>query len=388
MKRQGQRRHRITAREGEQKLRAVAEALPDLLFVLDEKGTYIEALSSSEALLYARADQLVGRRMHDVLPRASADLFLNTVRRTLKTGKSQILEYALDVPAGPRYFEGRTSPLRGAGRPRRVVWISRDITERRHLEERLREQVTKTSRAYRELKKAQDQLVRSEKFASVGMLISNVAHELNNPLNVMYGNLKLLREEGRNASDPRLRRMLEDAMRAAERARTVMVEFRNFMRDVRSAEFADLNDCLQEALTLARADVQPQIRVIDRRGPIPKIRCIPHQIREVFRNLIANALESIEGDGAITIRSRLGGGRVVVDIQDTGRGIPKEQWSRLFDPFWTTKPVGKGLGLGLAIGAMIIDRHNGSLSYVRRSGPGSTFRVTLPVDGGARKAAT
>jgi PAS domain S-box-containing protein len=241
MKRHGSRRP-STAREGEEKLRAVAEALPDLLFVLDEDGLYIEALSSSEALLYARADQLVGRHMHDVLPRASADLFLETVRRTLRTGKSQILEYALDVPAGRRYFEGRTSPLRGSGRhPRRVVWISRDITERRLLEERLRAEVAKTSRAYRELKRAQQQLVRSEKFASVGMLISNVAHELNNPLNIMYGNLKLLREARRGEKDPKFRRMLDDALRAAERARTVMDEFRSFSRDVRSAEFTDLN---------------------------------------------------------------------------------------------------------------------------------------------------
>jgi PAS domain S-box-containing protein len=383
MKRLRRRRHGSSAREGEEKLRAVAEALPDLLFVLDENGTYIEALSSSQALLYAKADQLVGRRMHDVLPRASADVFLDTVRRTLRTGKSQILEYALDVPAGRRYFEGRTSPLRGAGGPRRVVWISRDITERRRLEEQLREQASKTSRAYRKLKRAQEQLVRSEKFATVGLLISNVAHELNNPLNIMYGNLKLLRDEERDGGDPRLRRMLDDAMRAAERARAVMEEFRNFSRDVRSAEFTDLNDCLGEAVALARAESQPQVRVIDRRGRIPKVRCILHQIREVFRNLIANALESIEGKGTITIRTRLGAGRVVADIQDTGRGIPKELRGRLFDPFWTTKPTGKGLGLGLAIGAMILDRHNGSLAYVRRTGPGSTFRVTLPVDGGA-----
>ncbi|RPH51358.1 MAG: sensor histidine kinase, partial [Planctomycetota bacterium] len=149
----------------------------------------------------------------------------------------------------------------------------------------------------------------------------------------------------------------------------------------------DLNECLQEALSQARADHPPRIRVIDRRGRIPKVRCFLHQIREVFRNLIANAFESIEGAGAVTIRTRLGAGCVVVDIEDTGRGIPREHRGRLFDPFWTTKPVGRGLGLGLALGAMILDRHNGSLSYVRRSGPGSTFRVTLPVEG-VRKAAT
>jgi two-component system, NtrC family, sensor kinase len=79
---------------------------------------------------------------------------------------------------------------------------------------------------------------------------------------------------------------------------------------------------------------------------------------------------------------------VIAEVEDTGRGIPMHLRARLFDPFWTTKPMGKGLGLGLAIGAMILDRHNGTLTYVRRAGRGSIFRVTLPVERGATKAAT
>jgi len=138
------------------------EALPDLLFVLDEDGTYVDVMSSSTGLLYAGAHELVGRRMHDVLPRESADLFLRTVRKTLKTGKSQVLEYSLQVLEGWKYFEGRISPLQAMrGKKRRIVWISRDITERKRLEERLRVQAAKTSRAYRELKRAQEQLLRS-----------------------------------------------------------------------------------------------------------------------------------------------------------------------------------------------------------------------------------
>jgi PAS domain S-box-containing protein len=375
----GRSKSRHAIGEGEDKLRAVVEALPDLLFVLDEEGTYLDVMSSSTGLLYAGAHELVGRRMHDVLPRESADLFLQTVRRTLKTGKSQILEYSLKVLEGARYFEGRTSPLQTPrGAPRRVVWISRDITERKRLEERLRAQVAKTSRAYRELKTAQAQLLRSEKFALIGMLISGVAHEINNPLNVMYGNLKLLAEASERS--PRSAGMLADALVAAERARTVMEEFRTFARDVRTAEFVDLHECLDEALAPLRRDLPPQVDLVVQRGRIPKVRCISHQIRQVFHNLISNAIEAIEGPGRITIATRAGASQVVVEVSDTGRGIPPKFRKRLFEPFHTTKPVGRGMGLGLAISAMILHRHGGSIGYRSRPGGGALFRLSLPAE--------
>ncbi|HVE41328.1 MAG TPA: ATP-binding protein [Planctomycetota bacterium] len=370
---------RPTIGEGEDKLRAVVEALPDLLFVLGEDGTYLDVMSSSTGLLYAGAHEMVGRRMHEVLPRESADLFLRTVRRTLNTGKSQVLEYSLQVPAGARYFEGRTSPLQTApGARRRIVWVSRDITERKHLEERLRAEVAKTSRAYRELKRAQAQLLRSEKFALIGMLISGVAHEINNPLNVMYGNLKLLSEAPER--NPRSAGMLADALVAAERARTVMEEFRTFARDVRTAEFVDLHQCLEEALAPLRRDLPPQVDLVVKRGRIPKVRCIAHQIRQVFHNLISNAIEAIQGPGRIAVTTRTGSNQVVVDVSDTGRGIPPKFRKRLFEPFHTTKPVGRGMGLGLAISAMILHRHEGSIHYRSRSGGGSVFRLCLPTE--------
>src|SRR5690242_11320074 len=148
------------------KLRGFLDAIPDLIFVLDDSGRYVEVLGSDASLLYAGAQDLLGRRMHQVLPRFKAELFLRTVRTTLRTRKSQILEYELEVPAGRRFFEGRTAPLseRVNGR-RTVVWVSRDITERKNLEGRLRSQMTETRRAYQQLRRAQAQLIRSEKLA-------------------------------------------------------------------------------------------------------------------------------------------------------------------------------------------------------------------------------
>jgi PAS domain S-box-containing protein len=123
-------------RESEARLRAFASAVPDIAFILDENGLYVEVLAmpETEDLLYASADAVRGRRLHDVLPKRSADRFLSIVTKTIETQEPQVLEYVLNVPAGRRWFEGRTAPLPPAGDNRMVVWVSRDITERKQAE--------------------------------------------------------------------------------------------------------------------------------------------------------------------------------------------------------------------------------------------------------------
>jgi PAS domain S-box-containing protein len=123
-------------RESEARLRAFTRALPDIAFILDQNGLYVEVLAAPETsdLLYASEETVKGRRLHDVLPKKSADRFLSVVRKTIETQKPQIVEYVLDVQAGRRWFEGRTAPLPLAGDNQMVVWISRDITQRKQAE--------------------------------------------------------------------------------------------------------------------------------------------------------------------------------------------------------------------------------------------------------------
>jgi PAS domain S-box-containing protein len=297
-----------------------------------------------------------------------------------------------------RVFDRYSAPVKGIegvlyGR----VWYFRDVTGRKQTEENLRRAAQETRRAYEELKEAQAQLIRSEKLASIGMLVSGVAHEINNPLNVMYGNLQLLAEvsdvllplsvEGARAKKVRgtvgrvskFRGMIRDALKAARHAREIVQDFRNFARDTRTAELVDLNRCLEEAVTLIQRELKPGIRVVWKLGRIPQVRCLRGQMSQVFLNLLKNAGEAIEKKGTITIRSQKKDGRVIVEVADTGRGMAEEVRSKLFEPFFTTKPVGKGLGLGLSISAMIVQNHNGRISARSQVGRGSVFRVELPL---------
>jgi len=297
-----------------------------------------------------------------------------------------------------RAFDRYSAPVKGAGGVHYGrVWYFRDITGRKQTEENLRRAAEETRQMYEDLKEAQAQLIRSENLASIGMLVSGVAHEINNPLNVMYGNLQLLEEvsdvllplslDGARAKKIRgtasrvekFRGMIRDALKAARHAREIVQDFRNFARDTRTAELVDLNQCLEEAVTLMQRELRPGIRVVRKLGRIPQVRCLRGQMSQVFLNLLKNAGESIEKKGTVTLRTAQKPGHVLVEVADTGRGMPEEVRRKLFEPFFTTKPVGKGLGLGLSISAMIVHNHNGRITVNSRLGHGSVFRVELPL---------
>jgi PAS domain S-box-containing protein len=297
-----------------------------------------------------------------------------------------------------RAFDRYSAPVKGAdGKLYGRVWYFRDITGRKQTEENLRRAAEETRQMYEDLKEAQAQLIRSEKLASIGMLVSGVAHEINNPLNVMYGNLQLLAEvsdvllplavEGARSKKVRgtasrvgkFRGMIRDALKAARHAREIVQDFRNFARDTRTAELVDLNQCLEEAVTLMQRELPPGIRVVRKLRRVPQIRCLRGQISQVFLNLLKNAGEAIEKKGTITLRTSQKDGHAVVEVADSGRGMPEEVRQKLFEPFFTTKPVGKGLGLGLSISAMIVHNHSGRITVRSRPGRGSVFRVELPL---------
>jgi PAS domain S-box-containing protein len=261
------------------------------------------------------------------------------------------------------------------------VAIKRDITDRLRGQEETQKAVRERLRAFEELKRAQGHLIRSEKLASIGMLIAGLAHEINNPLHVIQGNLELL-TSGRiwESAPPRVKAMLRDAFRASVRTSGVMRDFRTFARDTVQPEAVDLNACLSETLVLLRRYMGRRIRVVKDFGDVPPVQCIRSRLGQVFLNILKNAAESIEGRGSIVVRTSAKGARVFVEIGDSGRGMSAAVRKKIFEPFFTTKPVGKGMGLGLAISALIVQNHDGAIRVKSRLGKGTTFQIALPVE--------
>jgi PAS domain S-box-containing protein len=382
-------------------LESQSEAALDGILVVSREGVMVsfnrrfgQIWDVPEEILQARTDE---RALQFVLEKVlHPEQFLARVRHLYDHPNEESRDEIL-LKDG-RTFDRYSAPVKGGqGAVYGRVWYFRDVTGRKQTEENLRRAAEETRRAYDNLKEAQAQLIRSEKLASIGMLVSGVAHEINNPLNVMYGNLQLLAEvsdvllplakegakrkkvRGMSSRVSKFRGMIRDALKAARHAREIVRDFRNFARDTRTAELVDLNECLEEAVTLIQRELRPGIRVVRKLGRIPQVRCLRGQMSQVFLNLLKNAEEAIEKKGTVTLRTQRKDGRVVVEVIDTGRGMPEEVRRKLFEPFFTTKPVGKGLGLGLSISAMIVQNHNGRITVRSRPGHGSVFKVELPL---------
>jgi two-component system NtrC family sensor kinase len=231
------------------------------------------------------------------------------------------------------------------------------------------------------LRTTEQQLIQSEKLASVGQLAAGVAHEINNPLGTILLFSDIMRKE-LPAEDPR-RDDVKMIIEEATRCKTIVSDLLNFARQNEVlAQSTDVNALLAE--TIGEIGIQPvlqDLEIIRRLDPdLPSIQADPAQLKEVFINIMTNAAEAMGGEGSLTIATAPAeDGMVSIVFQDTGCGIPEENLSKIFTPFFTTKPIGKGTGLGLAIVYGIIKMHRGQIYVESEVGVGSTFTITLPI---------
>jgi len=292
-------------------------------------------------------------------------------------------------------------------------WKLNEQLESNHL--LLSHQAEELAEANRQLKATQSQMLQQEKMASIGQLAAGVAHEINNPIGFIGSNLNTLRKyfdkvidydrcqqavlreslaEGQVRDLEQQRRrakldlvladipdLLAESLDGAERVREIVQNLKIFSRvDEAERKPADINQCLESTLKIVWNELKYKARVTRELAPLPPLVCYPQQLNQVFMNILVNGAHAIEKEGEITVRTSCDQERIMVQISDTGCGMPPEVQERIFEPFYTTKEVGKGTGLGMSIAWEIVQKHRGNIVINSEVGVGTTFEISLPIN--------
>lgn len=222
-----------------------------------------------------------------------------------------------------------------------------------------------------------DQLIQTEKLATIGTLASGIAHEINNPLYAITG----LAERLRKATKPEvIRDYVEEIIQAAWRISTIVRDLNVFARRESHLSEIHLPQVLEEAVKMARrAEVLDEIQVVTQFEAVPPFPGKHDEVLQVFVNLVTNAMHAMEGRGILTLSTSSANGTVYATVKDTGPGIPRNILGKIFDPFFTTKEQGKGTGLGLHIVRDIVGRYGGTVSVQSAAGEGASFTVAFPI---------
>ncbi|MGQ4646674.1 ATP-binding protein [Lyngbya aestuarii] len=302
---------------------------------------------------------------------------------------------------------------------------------RQMLKQRVEERTQELTQALQELGQTQSQLIQSEKMSSLGQLVAGVAHEINNPVNFIFGNLQYAREYTEDLlelvqlyqqhypnSQPEIQERIEaieleflsedlsklmSSMKlGVDRIRQIVVSLRNFSRlDEAEMKAVDIHEGIESTLLILNNRLKNSVEVIKQYGNLPLIECYAAQLNQLFMNIIANAIDALEESETrdyvptnngkrqdnyhkkkhqILIQTEnIANKQIRIKICDNGPGVPPEIKNKLFDPFFTTKKVGKGTGLGLSISHQIVEKHHGKIELNSEIGKGTEFVICLPV---------
>jgi len=341
-----------------------------------------------------------------------------------------------------RRLEFHLLPVRDdPGTVHQVAIVSKDITDdllkseqikslNRELQkavDEVQEKNTELVGTLTRLKETQSQILQSEKMASIGQLAAGVAHEINNPVGFVSSNLKTLTDYQQNIgqiltdyrqfidtvsgakdsgpdraametlttriqekeSDLDIAYILEDipgliheSREGLDRIKKIVLDLKNFSHPGEDVlKLADINQNLESTLNIVWNELKYKATITKEYGELPQVNCYPQQLNQVFMNLLVNAAQAIEKQGEIRIITRENGPDVEIVVSDTGQGIDEKNLTRIFDPFFSTKEVGKGTGLGLNVTYNIVKKHHGVIDVRSEPGKGTTFTIRIPVGG-------
>jgi two-component system NtrC family sensor kinase len=301
------------------------------------------------------------------------------------------------------------------GAPYEVIGTLTDITLHKQMEQALYIKGQEQEQLIARLQEAHDQLLQSEKMASIGQLAAGVAHEINNPVGFVSSNMASLRnyvgslvavitdyqaavvgQPDRAALQARIAQidqkadlnylrqdiseLIDESMDGLKRVKDIVQALRDFSHVGETGwKTANLHIGLDSTLAIVANEIKYKASVEKQYGDLPDVSCVAPQLNQVFMNLFVNAAQAIKERGVITIRTGREGDMVWVSVSDTGAGIAPENLNRIFEPFFTTKPVGSGTGLGLSLSYSIVKNHGGRIDVASVVGSGTTFTVHLPI---------
>lgn len=350
----------------EEQYRSLLESAEDFIFTIDQAGRFLSLNHFTARFFGGTPSQFLGRPLSVLFPEEIASQQKKLVDMVFQFGKSVRGEFMLKMGEHYTWLSANFMPIKDEyERVVSVLCIARDITEQKRLE---------------------NQLVNTEKLASMGTLAAGVAHELNNPLGVILGFTDLLLEKvEKNGQDYEDLKTIE---RHSLHCKQVVENLLSFARQGEGeVEYCDINEAIDEIVRVVKHSLEMSnidLRM-DLSSGLPRVKGDLRQMQQVFLNLITNGAAAMDRGGALELKSfsTPGQGRVCVTVRDNGHGIKQEHMEKIFDPFFTTKSEGEGTGLGLFVSHGIITKYEGTITCESRTedgsgGPrGTTFTLTL-----------
>lgn len=420
-----------TMREHAEKRRVILEDIEEAYYEADMNGKFTFVNNAMCRILGYTRKELIGEKYWCLLDEPTLKTLYAAVGKSYKTnepvkmldmeaikkdGTKLISETSVSII---RDTEGNFIGFRG---------ISRDVTKRRHMEEELirknkeieqnrkhiQHALERLEKTYEELKASQLKILQQEKMASIGQLAAGVAHELNNPMSFIASNLgtlekyvqrmidfiemqaDVIKSSGdksaiRNVAEKRkdlkldyvlndVKGMLKESLDGSDRVKKIVYELNCFSRmDEEEYKQADINECIESAIVIVWNELKYKSTLEKNYGKLPRTKCYPRQINQIFVNLLINAVNAIADKGVIGIKTWHEDGFIRMEVSDNGAGIPRQNLVKIFEPFFTTKEAGKGTGLGLSITYEIVQRHKGEITVNSEAGRGTTFTIKIPV---------
>ncbi len=367
----------------ENKYRGIFESATDMFFLLSNKHKIIDVNKSARKKYHFSEDQMLGKDFKELIFQKYHRQFTQTLITTFKGLEAKILSRHITSAGETFPVEVHITPILLEEDEALLVSV-RDISKR----------VDNQKKNV----KLEAQLSQSEKLASIGQLAAGVAHEINNPMGYINSNLntmnkyiwklnKFFSELEINSKEraEEIEEMMTDfgdaiaeSLEGADRVKKIVADLKSFARTDNKFEFVNINEGIASTLNIVHNQLKYHCEVQEDLQDIPEVFCIRGKINQVIMNLLVNAGQSIKANGLIVIKTWSENEKVFISIKDNGIGIPKDKINQIYDPFYTSKEVGVGTGLGLSVVYDIIKKHEGTIDVISEVGVGTEFIITLP----------